>query len=204
MLVPPSEDAGLARTLSETELRALLKPSVGPFPWIVSLFSYRETQIRALVRATKYRNEKAPLHALGRIIAEEIVEILSEKNTLAGWQGALLVPIPLSALRLRERGYSQTERIAASVLPHLPSIVTYTPQLLAREDRESQTQLARGKRKENIAGAFFVSPASEILVRDACIILLDDVVESGSTLSDARRALLEASARDVIAIAIAR
>ncbi|HEY4473982.1 MAG TPA: hypothetical protein VI957_02380 [Candidatus Paceibacterota bacterium] len=203
-LVPPSADVAVARTITETEFEKLFRPIVGPFPWIVSLFPYRDVRIRALIRAVKYRSEEAPLGALGRSIAEEIVETLSEKRALAGWQNVLLVPIPPSPLRMRERGYSQTERIAAHVLPHLPEMVLYAPKLLKREDRESQARLAREKRKENIAGAFFVPPAAVSAAVGAFVILLDDVVESGSTLSDARRALLDAGAKDVIAIAVAR
>src|SRR3989344_3749403 len=204
VFIPPSVESVVVRQLSEEKLHALMRVSLGPHLWIYALFPYREPQIRALIRSIKYRGERAPLEMLGHILAEELLEILADKYALAGWQEALLVPLPSSKKRLRERGYKQTGRIGEKVAGHLGSSVRYAPKLLERENRDSQTHFSYEKRKENIAGAFFVSPALKSMAQGACIILLDDVVESGSTLSDARRALLSAGAQDVIAIAVAK
>lgn len=201
-IIPLSSESHIARTLSEKTLQELLHPMIHRDKrWIVALFPYRNPKVRALVRAIKYRGEKAPLPSLGRIIADEITHTLSEKSTLSGWRTPLIIPIPSSEKRLRSRGYNQAERLTLAVLPFLSGTVEYAPDVLRREDRPSQVSVSKKGREENIQGAFFVIRPEK--VRSAQIILIDDVAETGTTLNDAKRALKEVGADDVIAFTIA-
>ena len=112
-----------------------------------------------------------------------------------------MVPIPFPPGRPRSRGYNQAERITLALLPHLAGTVSYAPDVLRRQERKSQVEVKPHDRKKNIAGAFSVNNPAKVSGKE--IILIDDVVESGATLSDARRALTDAGATEVIAIAIA-
>ena len=202
LVLPLSPESLIARSISEEVLADLLNPvTVRGESWITALFPYQNPKIRALVRAVKYRGEKMPLSALGRVAADEVLEIIAEKKTLSGWSEIMLVPIPTSSERLRSRGYNQTERIAWVILPHLGSGIEYDPDVLTRTERKSQGEVTPHDRKKNVQDAFSVLRADKVTGRK--IILIDDVVESGATLHDARRALLRAGATDVIAIAIA-
>jgi predicted amidophosphoribosyltransferase len=201
LVLPLSTEAAIARSLDSTTLQKLVNPLEQPLPWVTSLFPYHDTRVRALVRAIKYRGEKAPLPILGAVAAEEILAIISDKRALEGWSDILFVPIPSPPKRLRNRGYNQAERIALGILPFLHGAARYAPDVLGREERESQVRVPREKRASNIKGAFFVLRPE--VVAGTQIILLDDVTESGSTLIDARRALRAAGASDVIAVAIA-
>jgi ComF family protein len=201
-LVPLSSEAAIARALSEDILANLVHPvTLVKDPWITALFPYYNPKVRALIRAMKYRGEKAPLPALGRIVADELLPILEEKRTMAGWNDIHIVHMPSSPERLRKRGYNQAERITLAILPYVDSDIEYAPDVLAREDRPSQVNVAKDRRHKNMTGAFFVLRPEK--VRGIHIVLIDDVVETGATFKDARRALLEAGAADVIAIAIA-
>jgi len=201
-LIPISSESAIARSLSEETLAELLHPMIHrDKQWIVALFPYRNPKVRALIRAIKYRGEKAPLPALGRILADEIIQILADKKTLGGWRNPLLVPIPSSSARLKSRGYNQVERITLATLPHLEAEVTYAPDVLGREDRASQVEVLKSEREKNIAGAFSVIRPEK--VSGMHVILIDDVAETGTTLSDARRALIGAGASEVIAITLA-
>jgi len=201
-LLPLSSESVIARALDEEELVKLITPvSHRREPWVYCMFRYSDPKVRALMRAIKYRGEKAPLSALGRITADEIMSILEDKVLLEGWKDILLTPVPSSPQRLRNRGYNQADRIALAALPHLENMLSYAPDILARHDRVSQVKVEKGGRRENIRNAFFVLRPEKI--NGKYVILIDDVVESGTTLEDARRALIEAGAVDVIAIAIA-
>lgn len=199
-VLPPHPDVRRARSLSIDGLATLYDPSVAGVPWATALFPYRNPNVRALIRAVKYRGEMRALIPVAEMLGIWIDETVAEKRLLAGWKMPLLVPIPSSSARLRARGYSQAERIARVALESIGSI-DYVPCALSREDRPSQVEIERSKRSENIRNAFRVTDAS--LIKGRFVILIDDVIETGSTVSDARRALRAAGAKDVIAVALA-
>ena len=200
-LLPPKDDVRHAHSITEEELHALLRPTVVHEAWILALFPYKDARVRALIRSVKFYADKTSIGKIGAITGEFLLETISDKKLFFAWSVPLLIPIPSSKKRLRERGYNQVERFAESLLPTLSDSVIYTPDILEREERESQVRIERKAREENIRGAFVVSKPE--LIRGKHIILLDDVVESGATLEDARRALLSAGAADVLGIAIA-
>jgi ComF family protein len=109
-----------------------------------------------------------------------------------------LVPIPLGARRQRDRGYNQSERLAAALgrrlgLPVRPELLTR-----ARETR-SQTALTPEERRANVEGAFEAAPAGGLAV-----ILVDDVFTTGATLVAAAGALIGAGVARVEAVTFAR
>lgn len=201
-VLPPSPESVIARAITEESLEKLLSPAtLNNEQWVSALFPYANPRVRALVRAIKYRNETVPLPALGRVASQEILGMLEDRMLLEGWRDVLMVPIPGSPERLKERGYNQADRIALALLPCLAGSVAYEPKALSRRARPSQVDVPREARRQNVEGAFFVSRPEKI--RGRYILLIDDVVESGATLSDARRALLEEGALEVIAVAMA-
>lgn len=197
-ILPRHKDAERGRLVDVSLLGDMLMPRTHPQkPWVHTLFSYHDTDVRAAIKALKYYGERSVAKTLGTIIADYTGELLAERKALHGWRTTCICPIPSSPKRLRERGYNQAGLIAEAAAEAMG--VEYLPNLLSRTERVSQVHVDRSKRKENIQGVFTALPA----VSGKSIILVDDVVESGATLADARRALLEAGARDVIAITVA-
>lgn len=201
LLLPPPEDVTVARLISEHALASSFHPRLAREAWIVALFRYSDPAVRAMIRAAKFYNETAPIQSAMRLASDYIVDAIGDKKRLSGWRTPLLIPMPLSKKRLYERGYNQVERFAEALMTYLEGSVAYAPKALAREDRESQVRMKREDRADNIEGAFF-APVPD-LVRGRHVILLDDVVESGATLKDARRALSAAGVLDVLGIGIA-
>jgi predicted amidophosphoribosyltransferase len=140
----------------------------------------------------KYYGERSVAKKVSPFAADFITELLDQKIRFEGWQSVLIVPIPSSPRRARERGYTQAALFAEAIATYIPDI-TYDDTLLSREERTSQVHVPRSKRKSNMSNAFYASGRAS----GHCIILID------ATLIDARRALLSAGARDVIAVAIA-
>lgn len=198
---PPKDDVRIAKNITEDGIANLFHPKVVREAWIIALLPYTDWRIRSLIRSVKFYGEKTPLPLVGRVVSEYVLETVSDKKLFSGWSVPLLIPMPTSAKRLRERGYNQVERLAENMMPFLDGVVEYSPNVLQRKERPSQVRIERSKRENNIKGAFFVQQPK--LVQGRQIILLDDVVESGATLQDARRACLEAGAADVLGIAIA-
>ena len=196
-ILPRHPHAAAALAVDDADLAALLNPqTLRGASWVHTLFPYHDERVRAIIKATKYYKESAAADKLAVLAADYVLDLLADLTTLHGWDSAVLVPIPSSARRLRERGYNQVEFFARTIAERVG--VPYQPELLTREERPSQVRVMRSRRKANIAHAFTATHA----VQNKFVILIDDVAESGATLGDARRALLDEGARDVIAVAI--
>lgn len=148
---------------------------------------------RRAIHELKYSGERRLARPLGEAIAA--------RWRRAGAGGDALVPVPASPDRIRERGYDHAALIAAVAGGelHLPVL-----RLLERvHDTTAQHALDRAGREENVGGAFRLRPDAPA-VRGRWLVLVDDVVTTGSTLSGCATALLEAGAQAVSAITVAR
>jgi ComF family protein len=120
----------------------------------------------------------------------------------------LVVPVPLSAARLRTRGYNQAHELArrlmACLTPGMPG-PDYTPHLLLRVlDTPAQSRLSARDRSTNLQQAMLVWPPSLLQVQGRRVVVIDDVATTGATLHEAARALLDAGARSVVGVVLAR
>jgi len=155
---------------------------------------------RDAVHALKYRG-------LARI-ADDLASAM-EHIVLPECDRAWLVPVPLGAKRLRERGYNQSERLARALARRWRRPVAC---LLERvRDTATQTALTPEARLANVAGAFEMRK-SEVGTRNSSafrlprstLILIDDVFTTGATLAEAARALERAGAPTVLAVTFGR
>lgn len=198
-LLPRHGRARRALAVSPHVLSELIAPiSLSKKKWIHALFPYRDERVRAIIQAVKYYGERQVVDTVAPFGADFVTELIDEKQRFEGWERVAIVPIPSSPKRYRERGYNQAALFARGIALHVPD-AECDETLLTRSERISQVHVARAKRKSNMSGAFSATDHA----RGKFIILIDDVVESGATLEDARRALLDAGARGVIAVAIA-
>lgn len=117
-----------------------------------------------------------------------------------------VVPVPLAAARLRERGYNQSERLAASLAQHW-SCELWTDCLQRRRATESQTRLTPGERRRNVSGAFHAAAGTHSpsqALRGSHLVLVDDVITTAATLNACAAALMDAGARIVSYVTFAR
>ena len=116
---------------------------------------------------------------------------------------ALLLPIPLSTERLRERGYNQAWELARRLARALSCQAD--PNLLLRvKDTPHQLALAPDQRAGNVRAAFAVEPRRRAELAGATVTLVDDVMTTGATVSEAARVLLQAGAATVQVWVVAR
>jgi ComF family protein len=118
----------------------------------------------------------------------------------------LLLPVPLHAAKLRQRGFNQSELIARAALksPALSGLQMSLETTILQRTRatSSQTGLTRHQRRENIRGAFKVLRPAEVAGRD--LLLVDDVFTTGTTVSECARVLRQAGAQRVLVATVAR
>jgi ComF family protein len=112
----------------------------------------------------------------------------------------LLVPVPLSAARLRQRGFNQAALLAEEIAVSVGGLVA--PDLLTRTERPSQRSLGEADRLSNLAGAFRCARPAE--TRGKRILLVDDVVTTGATASACADTLAQAGAARICVLAFAR
>jgi ComF family protein len=154
-------------------------------------FAY-EGAARQAVLTLKFRS--------GRYLAPLIGEFLRQELARRPLQADVVVPVPLAPRRLRERGFNQALLMAQQVAPSVRG--TVGADVLERDDRPPQQTLAAAERLHNLEGAIACAQPHEI--QDRRILLVDDVVTTGATLSACADALAEAGARRISALVFAR
>lgn len=149
---------------------------------------------------------RAALHALkydGELrLVEPLAEQLAARWARAGVGGDVLVPVPVHAARLRQRGFDQAELLARAAGRKLNLPVAQALERAAKT--AAQHALSRRARAANVGGAFVVRPAARRAVAGRWVVLVDDVVTTGATFSGCAQALYAAGATAVSAIALAR
>jgi len=151
--------------------------------------------VRAALHGLKYAGERRLAGPLGAAVAA--------RWNVAGAGGELLVPVPVHAERARRRGYDQAVLLAAEASRRVQ--LPWLPALERTRNTSPQFDLGRPARRVNVAGAFAVrGPSEAAQVRGRWIVLVDDVVTTGSTLVACAEALHAAGAVAVSAVTVAR
>jgi ComF family protein len=111
-------------------------------------------------------------------------------------QPGLLLPMPLAAQRLRQRGYNQAWELARRLAAPLQCAAD-AGLLLRIRDTPHQLALAPSQRALNVRGAFAVEPRRRSELRGRDVTLVDDVMTTGASVAEAARVLLQAGAARV-------
>jgi competence protein ComFC len=178
-------------SLCDTCLVSSAKAINSPYPFIVSLYSFKDPLIKKSIHAIKYFHRKDLILPFAKHLAHEI-----KKDTTST---TLLIPIPMPTYRKCIRGYNHAEALAKEI-----SKITHTPysSTILLKKSGSTRQVATTSRTSRLK-----SQRNTFLVRARVdgrhIILIDDVATTGATLSEARRILLENGAVSVQAYTIA-
>ncbi len=150
-----------------------------------------------------------PEPALARAWAQYLGSSSAVRAALA--RADLLLPIPLSAQRLRERGFNQSAQLAQHLVRQLARSSHAQPvprcccnALVRPQHTPSQRGLGRAQRLRNLRHAFAVAAPAQAQVQGQRVLLLDDVFTTGATLTAASHTLLAAGAAQVEVLCIAR
>lgn len=153
-----------------------------------------EGAVRQGIHRYKFKGVTACARVFGRVMAECAAENLAGRFDLVTWA-------PLSAKRRRERGYDQAFLLAQAMSLELGTVAVETLRKQRHIPAQSGLEGAQARRA-NVLGVY-VCPESA-LVEGKRVLVVDDVVTTGSTLSECARVLLTAGAKEVLCITLAK
>jgi ComF family protein len=154
--------------------------------------------LRELIHLLKYEQVGPAAGVLGQMLAEAIQKLSPIADSI------LVIPVPLHRSKRRQRGFNQAELIARAALKidGLQAAELATDVLERTRPTVSQIGLTRPQRVENIRGAFRIRHPSRVSGRN--VVLVDDVLTTGTTASECARILLKAGAEKVWIATVAR
>lgn len=156
-----------------------------------SVYEYKE-ELRNAIHHLKYYNDLGVGEVFGSKCANHI------KNLK--WKIDMIIPVPLGKKRRMERGYNQAALIAYPMALKLG--IPYDSRKLQRiKETISQVEYHLEQRKQNVHEAFTASAAE---LAGKSVLVVDDVITTGSTIEDCARALKKAGATNVYGLSVAR
>jgi ComF family protein len=161
-----------------------------PIPKGVCLYSLDyAADVRRAILAFKFRHRPQYAVPFGQILAPIAAKLHADAITYA----------PVSALRLTQRGYDQSRLLAKAVGRELGIPVVRA--LYKRRHNRRQSRLDHNARAANVQDVYAARVSAELYGRR--VILIDDVVTTGSTMAQCRDVLLDAGVGEVICVALA-
>ncbi len=153
---------------------------------------YYEKNVRRSIRRFKFSGQRQFASVYGKLMAMLILEKQIEFD--------LLTWVPLSKQRKKKRGYCQTKLIAETIGAELG---TEPIELLKKiKDKPAQSSLKKfSERQGNVTGAYQVILEEQL--QNKTILLVDDVITSGATLSECSRMLKNAGAKSILCVTFA-
>jgi ComF family protein len=161
-----------------------------PVKHAMALFKFSKNgRVQHLLHQLKYRNHPEIGVMLGQFYGDKM-------RTESGvtYDADLIVPIPLHPARKRKRGYNQSAKFAEGLSERLE--IPFTDDLLERRIKtETQTRKTKLNRWENISGVFGLKVPDSI--KGKKVLLVDDVITTGSTLEACSQVLLDQGCREL-------
>jgi ComF family protein len=157
-------------------------------------------ELRTLVHLLKYEGMQPIAGRLGALLAD-VLEPFAPTPML-------VIPVPMHAVKQRQRGYNHAELLARAAMVEMrrrhPQWVLHLETSLLRRVRVtvSQAGLTTHQRRQNLRGAFFAAKSARLAGRD--VLLVDDIYTTGATVRACSRVLMNAGARSVRVATVAR
>lgn len=179
--------------------------------WIFPIYDYRDTNIKKSLWFFKYKNKKRLGKIFAEVIYNKILEELSELSIMENFREPILIPIPLSHKRYKERGYNQTELICEELIKinnlrnNLNLKLENNILIKIKETKHQALIKDRQTRLRNLYGSFAIKNPEKNTnkIKNRNIILIDDITTTGATLNEAKKVLKQGGIRKVIAFTVA-
>ena len=193
LLFPPSPDELTIRVWTK-EAFATHHYSLRYITYGVALTTYKEPSISAAIHLAKFHNHPHAVDLLSFVLATHL-------HSLSGTR-YLLIPMPLSKQRYRERGYNQVYEVAKRALTEMEHVEIHSDILIKRIATLPQTSLSKKERLKNQRNAFAVHPHLPSEIKNTPVLLVDDVYTTGTTMRSAYSTLQKAGFTEVSCIAL--
>lgn len=170
---------------------------------LISLFSYKDKTVKLAILEVKLYGNKKIAELLGTCAFEHLTSELSDLELFHNFASPILLPIPITGKIRKKRGWNQCELIAEGLrrADKEKYLEIRTDILYKTQETGDQVGKNRQERFENLKNCFGVKNPEKVRGRN--VIILDDVMTTGATLSEAKRVLKAAGAKKVLCVAIA-
>lgn len=170
--------------------------------WVYPLYDYRHPAVKKVIWQLKYSKKRKLGEVLGKLMYENIILELSDLSILENFREPLLIPIPLSRKRLKERGYNQALLLCKEIEKMNSDLKITKDVLIKTKETEHQAHIRdKSRRLKNLLGTFAVK--NDNLIKKRNVILIDDVTTTGATLNEAKKTLKQAGVKKIIAFTVA-
>jgi len=168
-----------------------------------ALFQYKNKISRKAIWAIKYSKNQKILNKFSNLLYEFILENITDEVAFSNFNNPLLMPIPMHKNNLKTRGYNQSELITKEIYK-IDNGKNFDIELGAlikiKETPHQSTLKNKSERLKNLKGCFW---ANSDLIKNRNIILIDDVITTGTTMNEASKTLRKAGAKKVIGFSLA-
>jgi len=169
------------------------------------LFKYKNKFVKQAIWEMKFKRNKQVAEFFGKFMAVEILENIDIRKNY------LLIPTPIHKKRRVERGFNQCEWLCKEIMKNLEenggnstSSIKYSAKILLRKEYTTkQSWSNKNEREKNLKGVFQVSEKFQSEIVGAKIILIDDVLTTGSTIREMHRTFSKSGASEIISIVVA-
>ncbi len=160
-----------------------------------SLYIFKvNSPIQDLIHSVKYHHKIANGYFMGNQIA------LNFNDVITNWSINLIIPVPLHHLKKAERGFNQSALIAKAISKRLK--IPFKSNIVKRKRyTQTQTQLSLKERQENMLNAFNIKKKK--FLNGENILVIDDVITTGATITECGKILKENGANNVYAMTFA-
>ncbi len=169
------------------------------FDRLIYCFDYeKKSWIKNLIVNLKYKFSEDAGNILGAFVAKQF---LAYFDRMQSFKNFILVPVPLSARKLKYRGFNQSKILC----DHLKNRFNLTVlDCFYRHESSSQVKLSRLERAKNIRGTIFIPDKFKDHVNGKFVILIDDIATTLSTLNECSLVLKKAEVRQICCFTLAR
>ncbi|PIR38859.1 MAG: hypothetical protein COV34_00255 [Candidatus Zambryskibacteria bacterium CG10_big_fil_rev_8_21_14_0_10_42_12] len=190
------------RAFTDVDFATLPQATTPQQEHVYSLWNYQNPLVKEIIWQIKFYENDALVRKTAPYLKDLIYTILFD-DVLSESRSYIMIPIPISKQRRKERGYNQSEYIAQETCNLLNTTdITYNPSLLIKhKETKHQTGESRKSRLMCLKDSFKVTDAN--LLHGKNIILIDDVVTTGATLKEAVDTLRKSGARTIICFTLA-
>ena len=168
-----------------------------------ALFQYKNKLSRKAIWAIKYNKNQKIIKKFSNMLYEFILENITDETSFSNFNNPLFIPIPMHKNNLKMRGYNQSELIAKEIfkIDEGKNFDISLDALIKIEETPHQSTLKnKSERLKNLKNCFC---ADEKLVKNRNIILIDDVITTGTTMNEASKTLKNAGAKNIIGFSLA-
>jgi len=205
LIIPLNKNQKLLQDISAEQFLSLNQQTkIPPIKNTLAILNYKNKLVRHAIWSLKFKNNPKISKLLGQIIYDFLIEELAELKLSNNFNNPILIPIPISRKKKRERGYNQTELIAFEINKlDKNNSFEYRKNILKKIKNTLSQSRTKNKeeRKTNLRGCFKVVMPKLISGRN--IILLDDVITTGATLAEAKKTLKQYQPKQIICVTLA-